>query len=56
VERWANVRGAFAGIAGSLRGLHVGLIDDRRNAARRVGRGAGLRDRGVRAYVAGFGA
>jgi hypothetical protein len=56
VERRANVRGAFAGIAGSLRGLHVGLIDDRRNAARRVGRGAGLRDRGVRAYVAGFGA
>ncbi len=27
-ERQANVRGAFAGIAGSLRGLHVALIDD----------------------------
>jgi len=27
-ERHANVRGAFVGIAGSLRGLHVGLIDD----------------------------
>src|SRR2546423_2981995 len=28
LERRANVKGAFAGIAGSLRGLQVGLIDD----------------------------
>ena len=28
LERRANVHGAFAGIAGSLRGLEVGLIDD----------------------------
>lgn len=27
-EREANIRGAFAGIAGSLRGLHIALVDD----------------------------
>ena len=27
-ERQTNVRGAFAGVAGTLRGLHVALIDD----------------------------
>lgn len=27
-DRRANVRGAFAGIAGALRGMHIALIDD----------------------------
>ena len=54
-ERRANVRGAFVGIAGSLRGLHVGLIDDVATTgatlldAAAAARACGTR--GVRAYV-----
>ena len=55
LERRANVRGAFAGIAGSLRGLHVGLIDDVATTgatlldAAAAARACGAR--GVRGYV-----
>jgi predicted amidophosphoribosyltransferase len=55
LERRANVRGAFAGIAGSLRGLQVGLIDDVATTgatlldAAAAARACGAR--GVRAYV-----
>ena len=58
VERRANMRGAFAGIAGSLRGLHVGLIDDVATTgatlldASAAARACGARD--VRAYVVAF--
>ncbi len=55
LERRANVRGAFVGVAGSLRGQHIALIDDAATtettlldpaaAARACGA------RGVRAYV-----
>ena len=57
-ERRANVRGAFVGIAGSLRGLHVGLIDDVATTgatlldAAAAARACGAR--GVRAYVVAF--
>jgi len=57
-ERRANARGAFAGIAGSLRGLHVGLIDDVATTgatlldASVAARACGAR--GVRAYVVAF--
>jgi predicted amidophosphoribosyltransferase len=57
-ERHANVRGAFVGIAGSLRGLHVGLIDDVATTgatlldAAAAARACGAR--GVRAYVVAF--
>ena len=57
-ERQTNVRGAFAGVAGALRGLHVALIDDV------VTTGATLLDaaaaaracgaRAVRAYTVGL--
>lgn len=57
-ERQSNVRGAFAGVAGALRGLHVALIDDV------VTTGATLLDaaaaaracgaRAVRAYTVGL--
>jgi predicted amidophosphoribosyltransferase len=57
-ERQANVRGTFAGIAGSLRGLHVGLIDDvATTGATLLDAGAAARAcgaRGVRAYVVAF--
>jgi predicted amidophosphoribosyltransferase len=55
LERRANVRGAFAGIAGSLGGLHVGLIDDVATTgatlldAAAAARACGAR--GVRGYV-----
>ncbi|HEY8829626.1 MAG TPA: ComF family protein [Candidatus Limnocylindria bacterium] len=58
LERRANVHGAFAGIAGSLRGLRVGLIDDVATTGATVldaaaaARACGAR--GVRAYVVGF--
>jgi predicted amidophosphoribosyltransferase len=58
LERRANVRGAFAGIAGSLRGLHVGLIDDVATTgatlldASAAARACGAA--GVRAYVVAF--
>jgi len=58
LERRANVRGAFAGVAGSLRGLHVGLIDDVATTgatlldAAAAARACGAR--GVRAYVVAF--
>jgi predicted amidophosphoribosyltransferase len=54
-QRLANVHGAFAGIAGSLRGLHVGLVDDVATTgatlldAAAAARACGAR--GVRAYV-----
>lgn len=57
-ERHANVRGAFVGIAGSLRGLHVGLIDDVATTgatlldAAAATRACGARS--VRAYVVAF--
>ena len=57
-ERQANVRGAFAGVAGALRGLHVALIDDVATTgatlldAAAAARACGAR--GVRAYVVGF--
>lgn len=57
-ERQTNIRGAFAGVAGALRGLHVALIDDV------VTTGATLLDaaaaaracgaRGVRGYAVGL--
>lgn len=57
-ERQLNVRGAFAGVAGALRGLHVALVDDvvttgatlldAAAAARACGAGA------VRAYAVGL--
>jgi len=55
LERRANVHGAFAGVAGSLRGLHVALIDDVATTgatlldAAAAARACGAR--GVRAYV-----
>jgi ComF family protein len=55
IERRENVRGAFAGIAGGLRGLHVALIDDVATTgatlldAAAAARACGAR--GVRAYV-----
>jgi predicted amidophosphoribosyltransferase len=58
LERQSNVRGAFAGIAGALRGLHVGLIDDVATTgatlldAAAAARACGAR--GVRAYVVAF--
>ena len=58
LERRANVKGAFAGIAGSLRGLQVGLIDDVATTGATVldaaaaARACGAR--GVRAYVVAF--
>jgi len=58
LERRANVKGAFAGIAGSLRGLHVGLVDDVATTgatlldAAAAARACGARD--VRAYVVAF--
>ena len=58
LERRANVKGAFAGIAGSLRGLQVGLIDDVATTgatlldAAAAARACGAR--GVRAYVVAF--
>ncbi len=57
-ERRANVHGAFAGVAGSLRGLHVGLIDDVATTgatlldAAAAARACGAS--GVRAYVVAF--
>lgn len=57
-ERQANVRGAFAGVAGALRGLHVALIDDVATTgatlldAAAAARACGAR--GVRAYVVAF--
>lgn len=57
-ERQANVRGAFAGVAGSLRGLRVALIDDVATTgatlldAAAAARACGAR--GVRAYVVAF--
>src|SRR5207237_5737834 len=57
-ERQANVRGAFVGIAGSLRGLRVGLIDDVATTgatlldAAAASRACGARE--VRAYVVAF--
>jgi predicted amidophosphoribosyltransferase len=58
LERRANVRGAFAGIADGLRGLHVGLVDDVATTgatlldASAAARACGAR--GVRAYVVAF--
>ena len=58
VERRVNVHGAFAGVAGSLRGLHVALIDDVATTgatlldAAAAARACGAR--GVRAYVVAF--
>jgi predicted amidophosphoribosyltransferase len=58
VERRANVHGAFAGVAGSLRGLQVALIDDVATTgatlldAAAAARACGAR--GVRAYVVAF--
>jgi predicted amidophosphoribosyltransferase len=58
LERRSNVHGAFAGVAGSLRGLHVGLIDDvATTAATLLDAAAAARAcgaRGVRAYVVAF--
>jgi ComF family protein len=57
-ERRENVRGAFAGVAGGLRGLHVGLVDDVATTgatlldAAAAARACGAR--GVRAYVVAF--
>lgn len=57
-ERQANVHGAFVGVAGSLRGLHVGLIDDVATTgatlldAAAAARACGAH--GVRAYVVAF--
>lgn len=57
-ERRANVKGAFAGIAGSLHGLRVGLVDDVATTgatlhdAAAAARACGARD--VRAYVVAF--
>lgn len=56
--RQDNVRGAFAGVAGALRGLAVGLIDDVATTGATVldaaaaARACGARD--VRAYVVAF--
>ena len=58
VERRANVKGAFAGIAGSLGGLRVGLVDDVATTgatlldAAAAARACGAR--AVRAYVVAF--
>ncbi len=58
LERRENVKGAFAGIAGSLRGLYVGLIDDVATTgatlldAAAAARACGARE--VRAYVVAF--
>ena len=55
LERQANVRGAFAGVAGALRGLRVALIDDVATTgatlldASAAARACGAR--GARAYV-----
>ena len=57
-DRQSNVRGAFAGIAGSLQGLAVGLIDDVATTgatlldAAAAARACGARE--VRAYVVAF--
>ena len=56
--RQENVRGAFAGVAGGLRGLSVGLVDDVATTgatlldAAAAARACGAR--GVRAYVVAF--
>jgi predicted amidophosphoribosyltransferase len=58
LERRTNVRGAFAGVAGSLHGLHVALIDDVATTgatlldAAAAARACGAR--AVRAYVVAF--
>ena len=58
LERRENVKGAFAGIAGSLRGLRVGLVDDVATTgatlldAAAAARACGARE--VRAYVVAF--
>ena len=57
-ERQANVRGAFAGVAGALRGLHIALIDDVATTgatlldAAAAARACGAR--AVRAYTVGL--
>ena len=57
-DRQKNVRGAFAGVAGGLRGLSVGLVDDVATTgatlldAAAAARACGAR--GVRAYVVAF--
>ena len=57
-ERQDNVRGAFAGVAGALRGLRVALVDDVATTgatlldAAAAARACGAR--GVRAYVVAF--
>lgn len=57
-DRQTNVRGAFAGIAGTLRGLHIALIDDVATTgatlidAASAARACGAR--AVRAYVVGL--
>ena len=57
-ERQTNVRGAFAGIAGALRGCHIALIDDVATTgatlldAAAAARACGAR--AVRAYTVGF--
>lgn len=54
-ERARNVEGAFVAEAGSLRGLHVALIDDVATTGATLGAAAGAARaagaRGVRAYV-----
>ena len=58
LERQANVRGAFVGIADALRGLRVALVDDVATTgatlldAAAAARACGARD--VRAYVVAF--
>lgn len=58
LERQANIRGAFVGVAGALRGLRVGLVDDVATTgatlldAAAAARACGARD--VRAYVVAF--
>jgi predicted amidophosphoribosyltransferase len=58
-ERLANLHGAFAGVAGSLRGLEIGLVDDVATTgatlldAAAAARACGAR--GVRAYVVAVG-
>ncbi len=57
-ERQANVRGAFVGVAGSLDGLQVGLVDDVATTgatlldAAAAARACGAR--AVRGYVVAF--
>ena len=58
LERRTNVHGAFAGVAGSLRGLHIGLVDDvATTGATLLDAAAAARACGacaVRAYVVAF--